>query len=94
MKGHRKRILAWVATAALMLAACATAPEPFEYQPDNELKPGAGFLTGEEGAWTIMRQEPPAEAETTPGEDTKTAAGKIPEETGTAVPHRTETDAP
>ena len=25
MKGHRKRILAWVATAALMLAACSSA---------------------------------------------------------------------
>jgi hypothetical protein len=40
----------------LTVSACATSPEPFDYQPDNELKPGPGLLSGEEGAFTIYRK--------------------------------------
>ena len=36
-----------------LLGGCATPPEPFHYQPDNELKPGPGLFTGEDGVYTI-----------------------------------------
>ncbi len=58
----------WVLWAVIGLAACATAPEPFEYHPDTEVKPGRGVFTGEEGTWTIYRVDGPAEAEPAPVE--------------------------
>jgi hypothetical protein len=38
---------------AIGLGACATAPEPFEYHPGNELRQGPGLLSGEDGVFTI-----------------------------------------
>jgi hypothetical protein len=52
----------------LLIAACATPPEPFEYQQNNELKPGPGILTGEEGVFTIYGA-PPKPAGESSGED-------------------------
>ena len=57
----------------LGLVACATPPESFEYKPDNELKPGRGVLTGDQGAFIIYgepdtaKEKPPntKDAETT-----------------------------
>lgn len=46
---------------SLLLSACASSPEPFEYQQSNELKPGPGLLTGEEGVYTIYGPPPPVE---------------------------------
>ena len=51
--------------AILTASACASSPEPFDYQPDNELKQGPGLLSGEEGAFTIYRKPmEPGAAET------------------------------
>jgi hypothetical protein len=38
------------------MAACSASPQPFEYQPDNELKPGPGFFSGENGEFVIFRR--------------------------------------
>lgn len=55
-------MLSGVLAAALVLGACAHT-EPFAYESDNEVKPGRGVFTGEDGAWTIYRQGvPPKEA--------------------------------
>ena len=59
----------WVLGMVIGLAACATSPEPFEYQNTNEVKPGRGVFTGEDGTWTIYRQPMPAETQTAPTED-------------------------
>ena len=37
------------------MSACSAPPEPFEYQPENELKPGPGLFSGEKGEFTIIR---------------------------------------
>ena len=37
------------------MAACSASPEPFDYQPDNELKPGPGLFSGEKGGFIIFR---------------------------------------
>lgn len=82
-------VMAWGVGAALMLASCATAPEPFEYQPENELKPGAGVLTGEEGAWTIMEQKKPADPEASSAAEDPAA----PDEETTPADAQTDTSA-
>ena len=68
MSNFRTLLRGLVLGAAIGLASCATAPEPFEYHPDTEVKPGRGVFTGEEGTWTIYRVEEPAEAESAPAE--------------------------
>ena len=68
-----KRLLVLGGVGLWLLAGCATPPEPFHYQPDNELKPGPGLFTGEDGVYTIYG--PPTvspEAVPAPGEDDKT----------------------
>lgn len=42
----------------LFLGSCATPPEPFTYTPDNELKPGPGLFSGEDGVFTIYGTSP------------------------------------
>ena len=61
-----RRIVVLSVLAAWLLAGCATPPEPFEYQQSNELKPGPGIFTGEEGVYTIYGP-PPQPAEDNPG---------------------------
>ena len=39
--------------AALAGGGCAQYEE-YEYQPDHEMKPGAGLFTGERGAWVLL----------------------------------------
>lgn len=46
-------IALWTLALFLALGACAMGSEPFEYTSDNELKPGPGILTGEDGVFTI-----------------------------------------
>jgi len=51
-----KRLQGWLlpgSVAVFVLIGCATPPQPFEYQPSNELKPGPGIFTGEKGVYTI-----------------------------------------
>jgi len=54
----------------LFLAGCASSPEPFEYEQNNELKPGPGLLTGEEGVYTIYGPPPVEEKQSTTEEET------------------------
>ena len=55
-----RRFVVLSVLALWFLAGCATPPEPFEYQQSNELKPGPGIFTGEEGVYTIYG--PPSES--------------------------------
>ena len=48
-----RRIVVLSVLAVWLLVGCATPPEPFKYQQNNELKPGPGIITGEEGVYTI-----------------------------------------
>jgi len=74
MNSMKQCILFAGLTLFLLIAACATPPEPFEYQQSNELKPGPGILTGEEGVFTIYgdpapaKMEEPMPADASPGE--------------------------
>jgi hypothetical protein len=51
------------------LVGCASSPEPFDYQQSNELKPGPGLLTGEEGVYTIYGPPPVEEKQPAPAEE-------------------------
>lgn len=42
---------------ALLLLGCSTAPEPYVYEPSNELKPGRGLFSGEDGVFTVVNTE-------------------------------------
>jgi hypothetical protein len=68
-----KRMMVLAGVGLWLLVGCATPPEPFHYQPDNELKPGPGLFTGKEGAYTIYGRPPEVPDETDPfGEDALT----------------------
>jgi hypothetical protein len=54
-------LLTGVLVVAIWLTSCGTPPETFEYQSDNETKPGRGVFTGDDGVWTIYRKEGPPE---------------------------------
>ena len=60
-----KRLVMLGGVGLWLLAGCATPPQPFHYQPDNELKPGPGLFTGEAGVYTIYGP-PPSRPETAP----------------------------
>jgi hypothetical protein len=70
MKALKRFAVTTGLAGCLLFGGCATPPEPFDYQADNELKPGPGLITGEEGAFTIYgepappKQEEPATEET------------------------------
>jgi hypothetical protein len=54
-----KRLIVMVGVVlGLLFTGCATPPEPFDYQQNNELKPGPGIFTGEEGVYTIYGRPP------------------------------------
>ncbi len=63
MNTMKRCILMGSLAVLLLLTACASSPEPFEYQQNNELKPGPGLLTGEEGVYTIYGPPPAKEKE-------------------------------
>ncbi len=44
--------LAGCLLACQLLAGCGG--EPYQYQPDNELKPGPGLFSGEDGEFTLI----------------------------------------
>ena len=49
-----KHLVVWGAMVlCLGFLACATPPEPFEYRSSNELKPGPGLFSGEDGRFTL-----------------------------------------
>ena len=62
----------------LGLAGCTATPEPFKYQPDNEVRPGPGLFSGEEGEFTIFRI--PAEADHKGADSRKEQKGEKPNE--------------
>jgi hypothetical protein len=65
-----KRLMILGGVGFWLLAACATPPQPFHYQPDNELQPGPGIFTGKAGVYTIYGAPPAVPDETDPaGED-------------------------
>ena len=61
------RAKVWPGIAAfillIVLSGCAVSPEPFEYRADNELKPGPGLFSGENGVFTIYRKPAAPEAD-------------------------------
>jgi hypothetical protein len=69
MKTMKRCIVMGGLAGLLLLAACASSPEPFEYEQNNELKPGPGLLTGEEGVYTIYGPPPVKEKEPVSEED-------------------------
>ena len=52
----------------IAMSGCSTAPKPFDYQPDNELKKGPGLFSGENGAFTIYRKPAATDKVTETGE--------------------------
>ncbi len=68
-------VLMMASPMALGLQACATSQEPFEYQSDNETKPGRGVFTGEKGTWTIYRTSTPSKPQPASTPDSGEAAG-------------------
>jgi uncharacterized lipoprotein YmbA len=59
-----------VMVAAVLIAGCATTPQPFDYHDDRDEKPGPGLFSGEEGGLVIYgdtmnqpadNEEPPAQ---------------------------------
>jgi hypothetical protein len=64
-------IIPWllVLVITMMTSACATKPEPFVFQPENDGIQGPGILTGEDGLWTIIGSSPTDKNEGTASED-------------------------
>lgn len=58
MNTMKRCILMGSFAVLLLLTACASSPEPFDYQKSNELKPGPGIFTGDEGSYTIYGPPP------------------------------------
>lgn len=54
-----KRRLTALLGAVALLAACSTAPEPFEYRSNREMKPGPGLFSGEDGVFQIVAPTKP-----------------------------------
>ncbi len=61
-----KRLMVLSGVGFWLLAGCATPPQPFHYQPDNELKPGPGIFTGKAGVYTIYGRPPVVKDESDP----------------------------
>jgi hypothetical protein len=49
-----KWLLAGLLGLAIATGGCASAPEPFDYQQENELKPGPGLFSGDDGEFTLF----------------------------------------
>jgi hypothetical protein len=56
----------------LLLAGCASTPQPYTYHNDRDEKPGPGLFSGDKGAYVIYAEDAdprqPADAKTTPVE--------------------------
>jgi hypothetical protein len=49
-----KQLSVWIILGlCLVLGACATPPEPYEYRSSNDIKPGPGLFSGEDGRFTL-----------------------------------------
>lgn len=66
----------WIGIAiiglALLAGGCATGPEPFDYTPTDEIKPGPGLFSGEDGVFTLYGKP---DAASTEKEDQEQEAG-------------------
>jgi hypothetical protein len=69
-----KRLMVLGGVVLWLLAGCAAPPQPFHYQPDNELKPGPGIFTGKAGVYTIYGRPPAVPDEDDPGAEESPAA--------------------
>jgi hypothetical protein len=69
MKKLKVTLMGWMVAIMLLVCACASTMEPFEYVPDNEIKPGSGLFTGEEGTLTIYRKAMSVEPEEDTGSE-------------------------
>lgn len=49
----RQPALAVVLLAVLLAGGCAAGPKPFDYSAVDEVKPGPGLLSGDDGVFTI-----------------------------------------
>ena len=61
-----KWLLAGLLVLAIAIGGCASTPEPFDYQQENELKPGPGLFSGDDGVFTLFehrrtKQDDPTE---------------------------------
>ena len=61
-----------VGVYASVLGACATAPEPWEYEDQREVKSGPGLFSGEDGVFTIYRKPLPEPTESEPDSSAET----------------------
>jgi hypothetical protein len=52
----QKFLTAGLLAACLVLAGCGG--KPYDYKPSNDLKPGPGLFSGEDGEFTIIGAEP------------------------------------
>ncbi len=48
------RIIPLAVLCAVLVAGACAPYEEFDYQPNDEMKPGAGLFTGERGAWVLV----------------------------------------
>jgi hypothetical protein len=55
MKINSYKALLLIFCLILGMVACSASPEHFEYQPENESKPGPGLFSGEKGEFIIFR---------------------------------------
>lgn len=53
-------------SALALLVGCSTAPKPFTYEPNTEIKEGPGLFTGQKGEFVLFSSPP------------KTAEGSVP----------------
>ena len=72
---------------SLLITACASSPEPFEYSSENENKSGPGVLSGEDGVFTIYSGTPEVLQDKAPA-----AEEPAPEEEGTGESTPTPSD--
>lgn len=54
-------LLKLVVTACLILGGCGG--ESYTYEPDNELKPGPGMFSGQDGEFTLVGTPEPEKEE-------------------------------
>jgi|GEM_PF-1137427 len=68
MKALKHLMAAGGLVLVLLIGGCATSTEPFDYQSDNEIKPGPGLITGEQGAFVIYGEPEKPKSEEKPSE--------------------------
>ena len=57
---HLYKLIILIGIVALLgtgIVCCTKAPKPFDYQPENELKPGPGLFSGEDGRFMFYQSQ-------------------------------------